>query len=80
MILFFQVVRRFQLFLVEKYDDERTIETIPPERLNAYIGNFILTLKKDVKLKPGVPLEEMAIADVEYQPETLTSYHRAIAR
>ena len=63
---------------MEKYEETRVIETIPPQKLNFYIGNFLLTLKK--KIPAGVDPKSLPVAQVEYQPDTLTSYHRAIAR
>ena len=71
-------MRRFSKFLVEKYAENRVMETIPPEKLNFYVGNFLLTLQKEVP--EGVDPATLPAHMVQYQPDTLTSYHRAIAR
>ena len=60
-----QCIRRFLSFLHDK-KESRNIENIPVMQLDALVGEFILTLKK---------------ADgTDYEPDTLTSYHRAIDR
>ena len=60
-----QCIRRFLSFLHDK-KESRNIENIPVMQLDAPVGEFILTLKK---------------ADgTDYEPDTLTSYYRAIDR
>lgn len=61
-----QILKKFRAWLSEKKNEERKIEDIEPGKLNNYIGNYILSLKKQ--------------DGGDFEPDTLTSYHRAIDR
>ena len=60
-------VKKFKEWLVLTHNVKHTnLEKFQPKLLNLYIGGFILSLKK----KDGT----------SFEPDTLTSYHRAIHR
>ena len=59
-------MKKFTEFLKESCGEERLPEEIPALHLNNYVGNFLLNIKK----RDGK----------EYEPNSLTSYHRGIAR
>ena len=59
-------LKRFREYLSVTQKENRAIHEIPPENLNVFIGGFLLNVKKtDGK---------------DYEPDTLTSFHRAISR
>lgn len=60
-----QVTRRFKEWIFSEKGNVE-IEEISPEKLNNYIGNFLLSAKK--------------VDSTEYEPDTLTGYHHAIER
>ncbi|XP_046554863.1 uncharacterized protein LOC124264164 [Haliotis rubra] len=59
------LVSKFNHFLLEN-NVKQDMLTLPPPELDVLIGSYILSLEKD----NGEP----------YEPDTLTSYHRAIDR
>ena len=61
-----QTFSRLVNWLKEFRNEERDIAQIPPQQLNIYIGGFLMLLKK---------------ADgSDYEPDSLTSFHRGIDR
>lgn len=61
-----QTVRRFQEWLEMEEKDSHNIDNMEPERLNNYLANFWLNIRKS--------------NGEQYEPDTLTSYHRGIDR
>lgn len=61
-----QIVRRFQDWLESEQKETHNIDTMEPKRLNNYLANFLLNIRK--------------ANGEEYEPDTLTSYHRGIER
>jgi hypothetical protein len=61
-----QCVNKFINWLKDAHKEERSLVDIPPLTMDIYVGGFIMQLKKD---KGG-----------DYEPDSLTGFHRAINR
>ena len=63
---FLQVIKSFVKWLVDEHEEVRKPEDIEPRALNRYIGLFLVNLKR--------------VDGKDMEPDSLTSYHRAIDR
>ena len=63
---YLQVMNRFRKWLADSHEEVQLPENMEPPQLNRYIGLFLLSLKR--------------LDGNDMEPDSITSYHRAIDR